>query len=534
MSQLKAKQIKLNTGDLVVGGASGNVLSVGGSETFLRIVNGSVTWGTVADTDINSSAISGATTVNDALTSLQTSLNNASFALASSLSTSSGNLLAALDSISGMASGATTYTANSSSTYIAAATSLNSADVALDSALNAAVISFNGQIATINGQLGGAGGSSVSSQLSAIESSVGLTSTGSLAAGSFTGSNASSATTVIGAINLLDSALSTTNTNLAGASSALSMALSTASSSLSTALSSASITLTTAITTAQAAAESYTDSKIAALGNVFEYQGTVAALAGLSATPQLGYYYDVTAAFTIPAAGSQAAVNVTAGDALVFGAAGWEKVEAVTVAVKGTTGQIVVTPDSANETFTVEIDSSYIGQTSIVTLGTIGTGTWQGTTVATGFGGTGLSTVGSDNQVLTAVGGALEYAYVGALRDSSGTVVASVSGGKLVAASATTAGDAALSFTTKGYVDTAVAAAVAADKLTEIEDVFTITAGLTAYTLSQTPVGKVSVYFNGLKLTPAEVTVAGTSVTISTSYSVESDDVIVADYTFNG
>jgi hypothetical protein len=520
MSQLKAKQIKLNTGDLVVGGASGNVLSVGGSETFLRIVNGSVTWGTVADTDINSSAISGATTVNGALTSLQSSLNNASSALASSLSTSSGNLLAALDSISGMASGATTYTTNSSSTYIAAATSLNSADLALDSALYAAVKSFNGQIATINGQLGGAGDSSVSSQLSAIESSVGLTSTGSLAAGSFTGSNASSATTVIGAINLLDGALSTTNTNLTGASNTLSSAITTATN-----------TLSSAITTAQKAAEAYTDLKISALGNVFEYQGVANAVGDLSTTPpQLGYYYDVGTAFTVPAAGSQAAVVVAKGDALVFGAAGWEKIEAVTVAVKGTTGQIVVTPDSANETFTVEIDSSYIGQTSIVTLGTIGTGTWQGTTVATGFGGTGLSTVGSDNQVLTAVGGALQYAYVGALRDSSGTVVASVSGSKLVAASATTAGDDALSFSTKGYVDTAVAAV----KLTEIEDVFTITAGLTAYTLTQTPVGKVSVYFNGLKLTPAEVTVAGTSVTISTSYSVESDDVIVADYTFNG
>lgn len=53
--------------------------------------------------------------------------------------------------------------------------------------------------------------------------------------------------------------------------------------------------------------------------------------------------------------------------------------------VVGTTNRIVVYGDS------VDIDPSYVGQTSIVTLGTVSTGTWNATTIATTKGGTGLT-----------------------------------------------------------------------------------------------------------------------------------------------
>jgi hypothetical protein len=53
--------------------------------------------------------------------------------------------------------------------------------------------------------------------------------------------------------------------------------------------------------------------------------------------------------------------------------------------VVGTTNRIVVYGDS------VDIDSAYVGQTSIVTLGTVATGTWNATTIATTKGGTGLT-----------------------------------------------------------------------------------------------------------------------------------------------
>ena len=57
-----------------------------------------------------------------------------------------------------------------------------------------------------------------------------------------------------------------------------------------------------------------------------------------------------------------------------------------TLDVGGTAGRITANADS------IDIASTYVGQTSITTLGTIGTGTWQGTTIATAYGGTGATT----------------------------------------------------------------------------------------------------------------------------------------------
>jgi hypothetical protein len=54
--------------------------------------------------------------------------------------------------------------------------------------------------------------------------------------------------------------------------------------------------------------------------------------------------------------------------------------------VGGTTDRISVDADS------IDIASTYVGQTSITTLGTIATGVWQGTAVGTAYGGTGLTT----------------------------------------------------------------------------------------------------------------------------------------------
>ena len=53
--------------------------------------------------------------------------------------------------------------------------------------------------------------------------------------------------------------------------------------------------------------------------------------------------------------------------------------------VVGTADRIIANANS------IDIDANYVGQTSITTLGTITTGTWQGTTVAAAYGGTGLS-----------------------------------------------------------------------------------------------------------------------------------------------
>lgn len=56
-----------------------------------------------------------------------------------------------------------------------------------------------------------------------------------------------------------------------------------------------------------------------------------------------------------------------------------------TIDAVGTTNRITVNADS------IDIASTYVGQSSITTLGTIGTGIWQGTVVAPTYGGTGVN-----------------------------------------------------------------------------------------------------------------------------------------------
>lgn len=56
------------------------------------------------------------------------------------------------------------------------------------------------------------------------------------------------------------------------------------------------------------------------------------------------------------------------------------------IAVGGTSDRITVTADA------VDIASTYVGQASITTLGTISSGTWNGSTIGIGYGGTGATT----------------------------------------------------------------------------------------------------------------------------------------------
>ena len=67
-----------------------------------------------------------------------------------------------------------------------------------------------------------------------------------------------------------------------------------------------------------------------------------------------------------------------------------------TLNVIGTSGTITVSADA------VTIAADYVGQSTITTLGTIATGTWEGTTVAVGQGGTGVtSKTGTGSVVLS-------------------------------------------------------------------------------------------------------------------------------------
>jgi hypothetical protein len=82
--------------------------------------------------------------------------------------------------------------------------------------------------------------------------------------------------------------------------------------------------------------------------------------------------------------------QITAGDGLTK--------SGNTINAVGTANRITVNPDS------IDIASTYVGQTSITTLGTITTGVWNGTDVAVADGGTGASTA-ADARTNLAAGG---------------------------------------------------------------------------------------------------------------------------------
>lgn len=72
----------------------------------------------------------------------------------------------------------------------------------------------------------------------------------------------------------------------------------------------------------------------------------------------------------------------------------WTQFSASTaVTVSGTTNRITVT---GGPNYTVDISASYVGQSSITTLGTITTGVWNGTTIGVANGGTGATTFTSN------------------------------------------------------------------------------------------------------------------------------------------
>ena len=90
------------------------------------------------------------------------------------------------------------------------------------------------------------------------------------------------------------------------------------------------------------------------------------------------------------------------------------------VDVVGTANRITVNADS------IDIASTYIGQSSITTLGTITTGVWNGTTIGAGYGGTGVSSY-SVGDLLVASGAStlskLSVGVSGKVLQSNGTTL---------------------------------------------------------------------------------------------------------------
>lgn len=128
-----------------------------------------------------------------------------------------------------------------------------------------------------------------------------------------------------------------------------------------------------------------------------------------------------------------------------------------TLSIFGTTNRIVTSSPVAGEV-QVDISANYVGQTSITTLGTVTTGTWNGTTIDVAHGGTGLSTAPTNGQLL--IGNGTGYTLAGLTAGSgisvtngagsitvANTGVLSVSGGTTGLTFTTTSGAATMSGT---------------------------------------------------------------------------------------
>lgn len=72
----------------------------------------------------------------------------------------------------------------------------------------------------------------------------------------------------------------------------------------------------------------------------------------------------------------------------------------------------------------IDISSNYVGQTSITTLGTIGTGTWQGTAIAPAYGGTGITSYTTGSYIRASSATTLEQRTPAQVRSDIGAVEA--------------------------------------------------------------------------------------------------------------
>lgn len=164
----------------------------------------------------------------------------------------------------------------------------------------------------------------------------------------------------------------------------------------------------------------------------------------------------------------------------------------IDVNVDGTTIEIVAD--------TLQIASTYVGQTSITTVGTITSGTWNGSTIGVAYGGTGLSTISANSVLAT-----------GATADSLSAV--SLSANTVLGRGAT------------GNVTALTGSQLRSiAQVREVVDTGTLTSGsMTLITLSQTPrsATEIRVYINGILLRETtDYTVSGTTVTATSALNV--------------
>lgn len=162
------------------------------------------------------------------------------------------------------------------------------------------------------------------------------------------------------------------------------------------------ITLGGNLTTSGAFASTFTMTNITTV--TFPTSGTLFSTASTIGVANGGTGNTTFTAYSLICAGTtstgifQNVVGVgTSGQVLVSAGASalpvWTTLSTIGVtSVTGTASRITASPTTG--AVVVDISASYVGQSSITTLGTIGTGVWQGTVITGQFGGTGVANTG--------------------------------------------------------------------------------------------------------------------------------------------
>jgi hypothetical protein len=139
----------------------------------------------------------------------------------------------------------------------------------------------------------------------------------------------------------------------------------------------------------------YVDQGIGGLGNAFEYVDTITVVSG---TPydmssltgvQTGDVYKiggVAGQISTPTGN----LNVKVDDFVIFNGTTWDIFTNNDILVQSTTDRVAV-GGNGFAGYTIDIDANYAGQSTITTVGTITTGTYEGSVIATAFGGLGQS-----------------------------------------------------------------------------------------------------------------------------------------------
>lgn len=237
-----------------------------------------------------------------------------------------------------------------------------------------------------------------------------------------------------------------------------------------------------------------------------------------------------------------------------------------TLDIGGTTDRITINADS------VDIASTYVGQNSIVTLGTVTTGTWSASTIAANKGGTGFTTyavgdllyadttstlakladVATGNALISGgVGVAPSWGKIGLTTHISGTLAVGNGGtgtastptnGQLLIGNgggytlATLTQGSNISITNgSGTITIAVTGVITtANKVTREIPTGTINGTNTTFTLANTPTaGTEDVYVNGVLMNSGagnDYTISGGTITFLSGSIPQTGDVVLVSY----